>query len=520
MISNNKLKPLLNRVVMFIFLIVYIQSFTIFAQRSGDLDTTFNGSGFVTTSITSETEQASDLVIQPDGKIVVVGDARSGSNIDFVVVRYNADGTLDSTFDQDGIVITPIGSRNEEARAVDLQSDGKIVVAGYSDNGIGSSDFAIVRYNPDGSLDSTFNGTGKVTTAIGSIFDYAEDVAIQEDGKIIVAGRYSTGSNSNEDFAIVRYNANGTLDTSFGSGGKATTAVGPGKETVGAVLLQPDGKIFVAGSANSSITSNFEFYDFAAVRYNSNGALDTSFDFDGIVTTPVGALSDFGRDAQLQSDGKIVVTGLTQGADYDFGTIRYNSDGSIDTSFGNNGKVITNLGGHESANAVAIQPDGKIIVAGGSYGFTLIRYHADGSLDNSLFGVNGIVAKPDGSARAVAIQPDGKIVAAGIGPYNGTFDIRVARYIAEKVPAIQNAVIKGRVLSPTGRALPRTFVRITKQNGIIQTVLTNSSGYYYFAEIEIGHHITLKVVSKQFQFQPQIVTVDKNIMNLIHRGEN
>lgn len=515
---KNKSKQRLKSFVILMLLIVYAQTLTAFAQRSGDLDTTFNGNGFVTTSLTSDTEQASDLVIQADGKIVVVGDTRIGSNIDFVVLRYNADGTLDSTFDSDGIVTTAIGNRNEEARAVALQSDGKIVVVGYSDNGIGQSDFAVVRYNFDGTLDTTFNGTGKVTTAIGSIFDYAEDVAVQEDGKIVVVGRFSTGSNSNEDFAIVRYNPNGSLDTTFSFDGKETTAVGPGKETVGSVLLQPDGKIIVAGSANTSTNSEFEFYDFAVVRYYPNGMLDTTFDFDGIATTAVGLLADFGRDAQLQTDGKIVVTGLSQASDYNFGTIRYNSDGSLDLSFGNNGKVITDLGGYESANSVAIQTDGKIIIVGGSYGFTIIRYHVDGSLDNSLFGGNGIVTKPDGSARAVAIQTDGKIVAAGIGPYNGTFDIRVARYIGNNAPSTQNATIKGRVLSPLGRGLPRAFVQITKENGITQTVVANSLGHYHFEGIEIGQNVTLKVTSKQFQFQVRTVTVDKNIMNLIHIG--
>ena len=267
-----------------------------------------------------------------------------------------------------------------------MQSDGKLVVAGYSDNG-SNNHFALVRYNDNGSLDTSFNGTGKVSTAIGSISDYSSSVAVQTDGKILVAG-YAHNANNDfgEDrFALVRYKANGSLDTSFNGTGKLTTDLS-GLDYGSSVAVQRDGKIVVAGSSADNSSGND---DFALVRYNANGSLDTSFNGTGKVITDLGisfsgSLLDpltSGRSVAVQSDGKIVVAGNVSGSNCDFALVRYNADGSLDTTFNGTGTVTTAIGsGSDIGQSVAVQSDGKIVVAGYShngsnYDFALARYH-------------------------------------------------------------------------------------------------------------------------------------------------
>jgi uncharacterized delta-60 repeat protein len=232
------------------------------------------------------------------------------------VVRFSATGALDTGFGSGGKVTTSIGSSSDYGRSVVVQNDGKIVVAGYFSNG-GNYDFALVRYTAVGALDGSFGSGGTVTTAIGSSHDYGHGVAVQSDGKIIVAGSSSNGSNY--DFALVRYTTVGALDASFGSNGKVTTAIGSSDDGGGSVAVQSDGKIIVAGSS-----SNGSNYDFALVRYTAAGALDTSFGSGGKVTTPIGTRTDYGTSMALQRDGKIVVAGYsTNGSSNDFALARY-----------------------------------------------------------------------------------------------------------------------------------------------------------------------------------------------------
>ena len=282
---------------------------------AGELDTTFDTDGKVTTSIGSGDDYVNSVVLQSDGKIVAAGYSYNGSNYDFAIVRYNTDGSLDTTFDTDGKVTTPIASGDDRAYSVVLQSDGKIVAAGYSYNG-SDNDFAIVRYNTDGSLDTSFDTDGKVTTPI-TRFDVATSVVLQSDGKIVAAG-YSYNGPDN-DFAIVRYNTNGSLDTTFDTDGKVTTPIGSSGDVATSVVLQSDGKIVAAGYSHNGTDS-----DFAVVRYNTNGSLDTTFDTDGKVTTPIGSGNEEANSVVLQSDGKIVVAGSSvNGSNYDFAVVRY-----------------------------------------------------------------------------------------------------------------------------------------------------------------------------------------------------
>src|SRR5437763_5491549 len=281
---------------------------------AGDLDPTFGTAGMVMTDIDRSTDIANAVAIQPDGKLVVVGQTYKNndySNEDFVVTRYNTDGTLDTTFGRGGKVRTDFPGLAAVPSAVVIQSDGKIVVAGGAfPQFTFAGNFEVVRYNPNGSLDRSFGNGGIVTTTFpeGS---YAFDVALQPDGKIIAAGTvfvdFIPGEPSNTDFALARYNPDGTPDATFGNGGQVTTDFVGMEDDAFSVLIQSDGKIVAVGSADSPAT----YYDFAAVRYLSNGTIDTTFGVAGKVSTDFGDQNfDRARSAALQSDGKIVAVGF------------------------------------------------------------------------------------------------------------------------------------------------------------------------------------------------------------------
>ncbi len=374
---------------------------------AGSLDDSFGSDGKVVMSIGPGDDIVQAVAIQPDGKIVAAGysdDGKivaagysdSGSNNDFALVRCNTDGTLDTSFGPGGVVTTDFGGTGDYGRAVAVQPDGKIVAAGYSDNGT-DTDFALVRYNTDGTPDLGFgsSGLGTVKTQVGLSSDHGNAVAIQEDGKIVVAGSVIQGSDHN--FGLVRYNMDGSLDTSFGpsSNGKVTTDFVSADDYGRAVAIQPDGKIVAAGYSGSGSNS-----DFALVRYNTDGSLDTSFGSGGTVTQDIAA-NDLAHAITIQKDQKIVVAGYSgSGVSRDFALIRCNTDGSLDASFGSGGIVTTDIGGGAADHgyAIALQSDGKIVVGGYSYN----------GLDNDFALV-----------RALAIQPEGMIVAAGYY-YNGS----------------------------------------------------------------------------------------------------
>jgi len=375
-------------------------------NSDGSLDTTFSGDGKLTTAIGIDAA-ASCVALQPDGKIVVAGYTFNGSTDDFVVVRYNSDGSLDSSFAGTGIVITNFGNSHDVGYGIALQPDGKIVVAGTSGSSLYSSFFALARYNINGSLDTTFSGDGLVTTQIGFEDDWGYSVALQPDGKILVAGDSWYGDGYH--FTLARYNSNGSLDTAFSDDGKLTTDIGLDSSSY-SIVLQPDGKIVVAGDSDSGIN-----YDFAIARYNSDGYLDTTFSGNGIVTTQIGSQHDWGYSVALQSNGKIVVVGDTEKSSgtfgYDFAVVRYNSDGSLDETFSDDGKLTTAIGISASAYSVVSQPDGKIVVVGDSNNgsdddFAVARYNLDGSLDSS-FSPPPLLAGLPGSLVVPSTDADG-----------------------------------------------------------------------------------------------------------------
>jgi uncharacterized delta-60 repeat protein len=399
---------------LFVFCLCLFNSQSSAWAADGDLDTSFDTDGIQTTAIGPRSSEANSVVVQNDGKIVVVGYSQNGSNDDFAVVRYTTDGSLDTSFSGDGKQTTDIGSGNDAARSVVVQSDGKIVAAGYATIAT-KRQFAVVRYNTDGSLDTSFSGDGIQTTALGSDRDESFSVVLQSDGHIVVAGYSSNGSNN--DFAVVRYTSTGSLDTTFSGDGKQTTSIGSGNDVAFSIVLQSNGKIVAAGYSRTGSNDGF-----AVVRYNADGSLDTTFDSDGIQTTDLGS-GAASYSVVVQRDDKIVVAGYYNNVgNADFAVVRYNTDGSLDTTFDSDGKQTTAIGsGADVGRSVALQSDGKIVIAGYSNNgvnddFAVVRYNTDGSLDTS-FDVDGKKTIAIGSGNEVAysvtVQSDGKIVAAG-----------------------------------------------------------------------------------------------------------
>jgi len=392
---------------------------------AGDLDLSFGTGGSVTTSFSGIWDVPSDVAVQSDGKIVVGGSAEIGS--DFALSRYNNDGSLDATFGTGGKVTTDFGL-GSQGSGLAIQPNGKIVMVGGA-----NQDFGVARYNENGSLDTTFGTGGTVTTDFGG-YESASAALIQPDGKIVTVGNINL-----HVAAVVRYNSDGTLDSTFGSGGKVTANV-ESNISVADAVLQADGKILVAGEAPSN--------DFGVIRYNSNGTLDTTFGSNGKVTTDFGSGNtltspfdgyDRGSAILLQPDDKFVVLGTTNyfSNNRDFALARYNSNGTLDTTFGTGGKVTTKFDGLDSAEDLVLQPDGKIIAVGdGGGAFASARYNSDGSLD-ATFGTGGKVIttfpldpiRPHNYAGAVTLQSDSKIVVAGLA--GGQF--AVARYISSNL---------------------------------------------------------------------------------------
>lgn len=389
----------------------------------GDLDTTFDSDGKLMTAVGAADDYAKSVVQQTDGKLVVVGI----SGINFTVVRYNANGSLDTSFDTDGKVSTDIGSStSDEAYDVIQQADGKLVVTGYSSTlSAAAAKMALVRYNADGSLDTTFSGDGKLTlggggswgrsliqqadgklvvaiegssialarfnldgsldtgfdsdgqvsTAIGG-FSSSLSVIQQADGKLVTAGYSNNGSNL--DFALVRYNTDGSLDTSFDTDGQVTTAIGSNNDMIRSLIQQADDKLVVAGYSNNGSND-----DFAVVRYNTNGSLDTTFDTDGKLTTAIGTTNDVAFSVIQQVNGKLVVAG-DAGSNAGFTLVRYDSNGALDTTFNSDGVVITPMDVMANARLEKMiqQTDGKLVAVGyGSNGsnqdFVVARYDGD-----------------------------------------------------------------------------------------------------------------------------------------------
>jgi uncharacterized delta-60 repeat protein len=451
---------------------------------TGFLDRTFSGDGKVLTNVTGD-DVGQAMAVQADGKIVVAGSSSGGTDI--AVVRYRTNGTLDPTFGGgDGKVVTNIVG-DDAAFGVAIQTDQKILVTGAS-NGFG--DAVLLRYDTDGTLDGTFGGgDGIATTSVG-MGAVGFDVAVQPDDAIVVAGA-TTQNLATGQALVLRYDSSGVLDGTFGGGdGIVTDALGAGGGNTPGLALQPDGGIVIAGTSVSTNNENV-----VVLRYDSSGDPDATFGGgDGQVTTDVGPGPDEGSDVALQGDGKIVVAGSSNFAKGE--VVRYDADGTLDTTFSGDGKVFTALGqgGFGGFSGIAIQPNGKILAVGTGVlagrslfvqGFALVRYTTGGALDTA-FSRDGKVLTPftsgfGGSATAngVALQTDGKALVVGtVAPSGKNGDIAVARY--------------------SGRAtgvIPRPDLLLGSRGHVVGGNRYNRSGFRQSITREVapGNSVTLRV---------------------------
>jgi uncharacterized delta-60 repeat protein len=404
---------------------------------AGGLDPSFGAGGIVTTAVSTGRDQVNDMAFDAIGRIVVAGNSFNGSNFDFALARYNIDGTLDSTFDGDGKATTPIGSGDDFGQSVAIDAVGRIVVAGISNYGSGG-DFALARYNSDGSLDNTFSGDGKVTTSFGPGEDFAWSVAIDGSGRIVLAGHSYNGSN--RDIALARYNSDGSLDTSFSGDGMVTTDISGINDYCYCVAIDNNDSIVIAGSTAAADE------DLMVARYNVDGTLDSSFGGDGIAIAPTSSGLDVAINCVIDASDRIVIAGHSwNGSNRDFLVARFNGDGTLDASFNHNGYVTTTIGPSDDlAGSLAIDGSGRIVVVGGgsngsNFDSTIVRYNDAGALD-SAFDFDGkvtiAIGTGDDGFLAVLIDSTGRIVVAGDGIVNNSIDFTLARFFSDHFNAV------------------------------------------------------------------------------------
>ncbi|MGL4229723.1 MAG: delta-60 repeat domain-containing protein [Casimicrobium sp.] len=351
-----------------------------------------NGAGSFLLPIGASNDLANALAIQPDGKLVLAGQCLNGNKFDFCVARLNVDGSLDASFDGpdtanpgNGRFLLPIGTGDDYATALAVQPDGKIVLAGYcadGSNGVNgaNNDFCVARLNADGTWDANFGEAarnGRFLLPVGTGGDVAKALAIQPDGELVIAGYCFS---SRVDFCAARLNADGSLDTSFdgpsGNGnGKVLLPIGTSNAFAFALAIQPDDKLVLAGQCSIGNQTNF-----CVARLNANGTFDTSFDgpsgaipSNGALILPIGTSTSYAAALAIQPDGLLLLAGTCEKNvnDLDFCVVRFRDDGSFDESFdgpeeNGAGRFLLSMGsGNDSVNAITIQPDGKIVIAGG-----------------------------------------------------------------------------------------------------------------------------------------------------------
>lgn len=418
------------------------------AALPGQLDPSFGAGGIVVTEFPSSYSGARAVAVQADGRVVAAGFAHTNDSIlsDFALTRYGVDGTLDTTFGTGGLVRSDFGGRFDEALAVAVQPDGKIVAAGSSSDATGA-DMAVARYHPDGTPDASFDGDGMALVEFDGE-SIARAAAVQPNGRLVLAGSAIQpfgGGCCAADFALARLTATGALDSSFGGDGRVVTDFLPGadngQDAAHAVLVRADGRILAAGSGVAGAAS----VDFAVARYRGNGSLDPTFSNDGRVTTDFVGYQDEIRDLAVDLSGRIVAGG--QSCEFpgdfdevcDFGLVRYTPGGTPDPRFGRHGRVRTDLGAvvGEGIRGVALQDDGRIVAAGDTQGpggsdVGLARYRPDGRLDRG-FGIDGTVVTPvspgTDEVGGLALGPAGRAVVAGTTAVSQSFGFFAARYL-------------------------------------------------------------------------------------------
>lgn len=396
--------------------------------QPGALDPSFAGTGVVTTTAGSFISDALDIAVQADGKVVVAGYATEGADWDIALARYDLDGSLDGAFGAGGIVTTDIYGNGDQAGALVITDDQKIVVASSSWVDAFDGPVALARYDSNGTLDSTFGSNGVALFYLSTSVVEITDLALQVDGKLVVAG-----NTSNNDAFLIRCGADGEDDPDgFAQPYGWATAGLLAATRFSALAVQSDGKLLAAG------TMNGEPVEILVVRFQPDGTLDETFGDSGLAYTYAGGVAAGANAIAVQPDGKIVLGGWFEptDGDADWLLLRYMPDGSLDPELDGDGIVTVPFNAEDAVcHALVLQSDGAIVMAGqvgyepGDIG--VARYLADGTPD-PVFGDDGLVATDVGTfyegGRGVALQADGKILVCGWAVANGVVSMMVARY--------------------------------------------------------------------------------------------
>ncbi len=420
----------------------------------GDLDPTFGNNGLLSLTIGDSGSAASAIVRQGDGKLVFAGYGTIAENgNDFVVVRTSADGTPDSSFGADGIASVDFAGHEDFASSIVQQTDGKLVLAGTAENTSGVQDIAVARFNADGSLDASFGSGGKTTLDIDGSHDFASSLILQAGGKLVIAG----GAIVNDgyyQFVVARFNSNGTLDASFGTGGTVLIAFGSGDgihSWARGLAQLPDGRLVAVGRVDQENGS-----DVGIARVTANGLPDSSFDGDGLLTVDIGGNFDAAFALAVYPDNAIVVAGSTHSADGSSSRallLRVNEDGSLDNSFA--AGVMPDIGLY----SIVVQSDGKLVATGsgttsGIEDLILARFNSDGAIDTT-YGVDGVATADFGDRNIAPLSYGTELIQQGDGKFvaagpNSVDSIGVARFD-------DNAVFAGRIgLTVTDQSVRET----------------------------------------------------------------
>jgi uncharacterized delta-60 repeat protein len=514
---NNFCSPLMKPITLTLLLILFgLILAPVFAQPQGNLDTTFGTSGTVVTAIPGKDLSVLDMEIGLNGKI---GILCFGPGPDTMLL-YNQDGSLDTSFNGSGFVEIDLGVPTFATGMV-FQSDGKIIVSATVN--IGSYSLGMIRYNQNGTVDASFDSDGIVIIPAITADRFGGQVAVQSTGKIILTGfDYESPVN----YFLARFNVNGTLDNTFGLNGLAKSNLPTGKYPFngypGEVLIKPNDKIVVGGDigSNNLAPPQDRGRRFGACQFSSEGSnefcgLDRNVAYD--------LFEGFARNVGIQPDGKIIVVGLsfkTPGFTA-YGASRFNADGSLDIPFsrpfGANNPAETGWTSGAAiyptaiANSVVVQSNRKIIMVGatdddysGNDHFSMLRINTDGMPDGTSW--NGLITG-NAQAHVVKIQQDGKIVVAGDKRINDVGVVGLLRYNGE-TPTAANASISGRVKTSAGRGISRVRMTLTSQSGVMKTAMTNPFGYYRFTDLPVGEFYVLAVAHKKYQFTPNSRTFE------------
>jgi uncharacterized delta-60 repeat protein len=504
----------------FTLLLFTAQAIHLISQTCNGLDPTFGTGGLRASIVSNNWVNPKNILVQPDNKIIQFGTFFSTGANRISLVRYNSDGTLDNSFGQAGIALSPI-SEDDYAYYGTLQGDGKIVIAGNIING----GFTLWRFNQNGTTDNSFGAFGSVLTTGSAQGNFATAAAVQTDGKIVAVGSTTRADDciaSNwgynycpNHFTMFRLKSNGALDSSFGQNGMVTTNVGPNKVGyASSVLVQPDGKIVVAGSYLYNLSYDYYGYPyyasshFAMVRYYSNGAIDSSFGKNGVVTDASDLQQTSGMS--LQADGKILATGP---GGHPFEIERYNSDGSPDSSFATNGRKSNNF--ESWANSIVVMPNGKISVAGGTSNNILVaRLNSNGSFDTSFNGSGKISLHlgPIGSydnATGITVQGN-QVIVGGISVSNTGVSTMLVVRLRDSISGLSLVITPRTTLTPC----PGNSVKLAvNETGSIQwfkdgSAITGATDTVYTTSANGDYSVTVQNAKGCGESEPVRVSIN------------